>query len=79
MASNYFGIYFLYNLWVEVDNYIICLFFVGDYIILFIEVVFEVMRYLDGVYVFIFKSRYYLNELIVCKYGGLLFFGVKVS
>ena len=45
----------------------------------FCEVVFEVMRHLEGAYALIFKSWHYPNELVACKRGSPLLLGVKVS
>ncbi|GAB2300095.1 Glutamine--fructose-6-phosphate aminotransferase [isomerizing] 2 [Dionaea muscipula] len=49
----------------------------GDHDVTFCQVVFEVMRHLDGAYALIFKSRHYPNELIACKRGSPLLLGVK--
>ncbi|KAH7672290.1 Glucosamine-fructose-6-phosphate aminotransferase isomerising protein [Dioscorea alata] len=43
----------------------------------FSQVVFEVMRQLEGAYALIFKSPHYPNELIACKRGSTLILGVK--
>ncbi|KAM7262795.1 hypothetical protein ACFE04_000478 [Oxalis oulophora] len=51
----------------------------GDQTVTFCQVVFEVMRHLEGAYALIFKSRHYPNELIACKRGSPLLLGVKVS
>jgi glucosamine--fructose-6-phosphate aminotransferase (isomerizing) len=49
----------------------------GDQTVEFSQVVFEVMRHLEGAYALIFKSRHYPNELIACKRGSPLLLGVK--
>ncbi|KAM7267789.1 hypothetical protein ACFE04_009955 [Oxalis oulophora] len=49
----------------------------GDQTVNFSQVVFEVMRHLEGAYALIFKSRHYPNELIACKRGSPLLLGVK--
>ncbi|KZV14837.1 Glutamine-fructose-6-phosphate transaminase (isomerizing)s,sugar binding,transaminase isoform 1 [Dorcoceras hygrometricum] len=49
----------------------------GDRRVTFCQVVFEVMRQLEGAYALIFKSRHYPNELIACKRGSPLLLGVK--
>jgi glucosamine--fructose-6-phosphate aminotransferase (isomerizing) len=51
----------------------------GGQTVTFCEVVFEVMRHLEGAYALIFKSWHYPNELIACKLGSPLLLGVKVS
>lgn len=43
----------------------------------FSQVVFEVMRQLEGAYALIFKSPHYPNELIACTRGSTLILGVK--
>ncbi|EFH41860.1 predicted protein [Arabidopsis lyrata subsp. lyrata] len=43
------------------------------------EVVFEVMRHLEGAYALIYKSWHYPNELIACKLGSPLLLGVKME
>ncbi|KAA8515639.1 hypothetical protein F0562_018750 [Nyssa sinensis] len=49
----------------------------GDQTVTFSQVVFEVMRHLEGAYALIFKSSHYPNELIACKRGSPLILGVK--
>ncbi|KAL4353938.1 hypothetical protein GQ457_06G013600 [Hibiscus cannabinus] len=49
----------------------------GDQTVTFSQVVFEVMRHLEGAYALIFKSRHYPDELIACKRGSPLLLGVK--
>jgi glucosamine--fructose-6-phosphate aminotransferase (isomerizing) len=49
----------------------------GGQTVTFCEVVFEVMRHLEGAYALIFKSWHYPNELIACKLGSPLLLGVK--
>ncbi|XP_024009700.1 glutamine--fructose-6-phosphate aminotransferase [isomerizing] 2 isoform X1 [Eutrema salsugineum] len=49
----------------------------GEQTVSFCEVVFEVMRHLEGAYALIFKSWHYPNELIACKRGSPLLLGVK--
>ncbi|XP_010550839.1 PREDICTED: glutamine--fructose-6-phosphate aminotransferase [isomerizing] 2-like [Tarenaya hassleriana] len=49
----------------------------GEQTVTFCQVVFEVMRHLEGAYALIFKSRHYPNELIACKHGSPLLLGVK--
>ncbi|KAF6163875.1 hypothetical protein GIB67_024730 [Kingdonia uniflora] len=49
----------------------------GDHSMTFSQVVFEVMRHLEGAYALIFKSKLYPNELIACKRGSPLLLGVK--
>ncbi|XP_010513230.1 PREDICTED: glutamine--fructose-6-phosphate aminotransferase [isomerizing] 2 [Camelina sativa] len=49
----------------------------GGHTVTFCEVVFEVMRHLEGAYALIFKSWHYPNELIACKLGSPLLLGVK--
>lgn len=43
---------------------------------LFRQLVMEVLRQLYGVYVLVFKLRYYLGELVVAKRGSSLFLGI---
>lgn len=61
-----------------VTIYFVC-FVGGGQTVSFCEVVFEVMRHLEGAYALIFKSWHYPNELIACKLGSPLLLGVKVS
>ncbi|CAN6997927.1 hypothetical protein Bca4012_004742 [Brassica carinata] len=49
----------------------------GEQTVTFCEVVFEVMRHLEGAYALIFKSWHYPNELVACKRGSPLLLGVK--
>ncbi|CAE6227487.1 unnamed protein product [Arabidopsis arenosa] len=49
----------------------------GEQTVQFCEVVFQVMRHLEGAYALIFKSWHYPNELIACKLGSPLLLGVK--
>ncbi|XP_044500606.1 glutamine--fructose-6-phosphate aminotransferase [isomerizing] 2-like [Mangifera indica] len=49
----------------------------GDQPVTFSQVVLEVMKYLEGAYALIFKSKHYPNELIACKRGSPLLLGVK--
>ncbi|CAN8270500.1 unnamed protein product [Cochlearia groenlandica] len=49
----------------------------GEQTVSFCEVVFEVMRHLEGAYALIFKSWHYPNELVACKLGSPLLLGVK--
>ncbi|XP_010532811.1 PREDICTED: glutamine--fructose-6-phosphate aminotransferase [isomerizing] 2-like [Tarenaya hassleriana] len=49
----------------------------GEQTVTFCQVVFEVMRHLEGAYALIFKSHHYPNELIACKRGSPLLLGVK--